>query len=324
MVVRRWLKRAGHAVTHNEPVVELETDKVLLEVVAPASGMLEIGLEEGVEIEPGQRLGRIVATAQTSLDSIKPDVQDLSLPRAMLIEHTTDVPRTKARIPHDPARLRLAEHLQQSLNSAPHVTATFDIDFAAVLAHHEKHRGIVAAQGIKLTLTAYLALAVVKAMEAVPQINGRWATGYFEIFEDVNLGIGVALDDGGLAVPVIHRAQQLSLAQMASRVCDLQQRARAGSLAPHELRGGTFTISNYGMFGTLLATPIVIHRSQVAILGVGALQKRVVAGNDGNSVQIRPRAYVSLTIDHRAIHGSQASAWLRRFAEVLEHWPIEE
>jgi 2-oxoglutarate dehydrogenase E2 component (dihydrolipoamide succinyltransferase) len=313
MIIRRWLKHAGHAVSCNEPVVELETDKVMLEVAAPAAGRLEIGLAEGAEIEPGQWLGRIVATS-TPVSSAA-SAGHFTPPA----EPAGDVPRTKARIPHDPARLRLAEHLHQSLNSAPHVTAIFDVDFGAVLAHRSSHSA-------HLRLTAYVAVAAAKAMQAVPQINGRWSTTDFEVFEDINIGFGVALDDGGLAVPVIHHAQQLPLPEMAARINELQQRARAGTLMPHDLRGGTFTISNYGMFGATLATPIVIHPSQVAILGVGALQKRVVAceSSGEDSVQIRPRAYVSLTIDHRAIHGSQASVWLARFSQVLEQWPAEE
>ena len=134
--------------------------------------------------------------------------------------------------------------------------------------------------------------------------------------------MGTALGDKGLIVPVIHNAQDLSLLEIAERMQDLTQRARTDRLSPADVRDGTFSISNHGVSGSLIAAPIVIVQPQSAILGVGKLEKRVVVRQvDGaDAIQVRPMAYVSLTIDHRVIDAHQTNAWLARFVEVLESW----
>jgi len=142
---------------------------------------------------------------------------------------------------------------------------------------------------------------------------------------DVNIGVGTALGEKGLIVPVVQRAQDLSLLGIASRLGDLIGRARADRLLAMDMRGGTFTISNHGVSGSLFASPIIICQPQSAILGIGKTEKRVVVREvDGvDSIQIRPMAYVSLTIDHRVVDGHQTNAWLSRFVGVLEGWPLE-
>ena len=159
-------------------------------------------------------------------------------------------------------------------------------------------------------------------MKAAPAANARWRDDGVEIFDDVNIGIAVSLGDKGLIVPVVHAAQTLSLEGMAARLQDLTERARAGKLLPADVRGGTFSISNHGVSGSLLASPIVINQPQSAILGVGKLEKRLVVRDVGgaDSIQVRPMAYVTLTIDHRVLDGHQANAWLTRFVEVIENW----
>jgi 2-oxoglutarate dehydrogenase E2 component (dihydrolipoamide succinyltransferase) len=124
-------------------------------------------------------------------------------------------------------------------------------------------------------------------------------------------------------VPVIHKAQHLSLSGIAAKLQDLTGRARAGRLNGSDVRGGTFTISNHGVSGSLLASPVIINQPQSAILGVGKLEKRVVVREveGADTIQIRPMAYVSLTIDHRAVDGHQTNAWLSRFVRTLEGWP---
>jgi 2-oxoglutarate dehydrogenase E2 component (dihydrolipoamide succinyltransferase) len=125
---------------------------------------------------------------------------------------------------------------------------------------------------------------------------------------------------------VIRGAQALSLRQTAARLNDLTERARAGGLAPADVQGGTFTISNHGVSGSLIAAPIIINQPQSAILGVGKLEKRVVVREiDGaDAIVVRPMAYVSLTIDHRVLDGHQTNAWLTRFVEAIESWPLED
>jgi 2-oxoglutarate dehydrogenase E2 component (dihydrolipoamide succinyltransferase) len=172
---------------------------------------------------------------------------------------------------------------------------------------------------VKLTLTAYFVRASVDALRSVPEVNSRWHDDALELFDDCNVGVATALERGGLIVPVIRRAQDLDLVATAERLQDLTARARAGSLTPGEVQGGTFTISNHGVSGSLVATPIVINQPQSAILGVGKLQQRPVVASDGRIVA-RPMVYVTLTIDHRVLDGFQANAFLTRWVDAVERW----
>lgn len=211
------------------------------------------------------------------------------------------------RIPHSPMRLAIANHMSQSLAAAPQVTAVFEADFTAIMRHRERYKDRMKAEGVNLSFTAYFVRACVAAMRVVPEVNSRWHDDSLEIFGDINIGIGTALGDQGLVVPVIRQAQHLSLRGVAARLQELTARARANALKADDLKGGTFTISNHGVSGSLLAAPIIINQPQSAILGVGKLEKRVVVREvDGvDTIQIRPMAYVSLTIDHRSLDGHQ-------------------
>lgn len=223
---------------------------------------------------------------------------------------------------HDSMRRSIAEHMVRSVATAPHVTALFEADLTRVLADRKQRRAEFQAQGADLTLTAYFIAASVAAMRAVPQVNSRFRDHGLEVFSDINIGIGTALEDKGLIVPVVHKAQELSLLGIAKRLEDIKQRARANGLKPADVQGGTFTISNHGTSGSLLAAPIIINQPQSAILGIGKLEKRVVVREiDGSDAMvIRPMAYVSLTIDHRVLDGFQTNAWLTAFVSVLENW----
>lgn len=226
------------------------------------------------------------------------------------------------KIPHSDMRTAIATHMLQSLTTAPHVTAVFEADFSAVMRHREQHKAKLATEGVDLSYTAYIVSACVTAMRAVPEVNSRWHDDALEVFDDVNIGIGTALGDKGLIVPVIHGAQHLSLAGIATKLQDLTARARANTLEPADVKGGTFTISNHGVSGSLLAAPIIINQPQSAILGVGKLEKRVVVREvDGaDTIQIRPMAYVSLTIDHRSLDAHQTNLWLTQFVRAIERW----
>jgi 2-oxoglutarate dehydrogenase E2 component (dihydrolipoamide succinyltransferase) len=370
-VVKNWLKQVGDPVRLNDPVVEIETDKVAVEIAAAVDGVLsEILLEPGAEVGPGTILGRIAdnggrverkpaspvsvgSTRQSA--SPKGQASDTLPPgiRRMLAEHRLEAGEVPVRgdkltredvqaevdrrargakpaavgaakhVPHDTMRKRIAEHMTQSVRNAPHVTAVFETDFGAIIAHREANRAAFEREGANLTLTAYFVAASVAAMKVAPAVNGRWFDDHIEIYDDINIGIGTALGEKGLIVPVIHRAQALSLPEIARRLTELTDKARGGKLAPADVQNGTFSISNHGVSGSLLAAPIIINQPQSAILGLGKLQKRAVvrerAGAD--AVEIRPMAYVTLTIDHRVIDAFQTNAWLTRFVEVLETWP---
>jgi 2-oxoglutarate dehydrogenase E2 component (dihydrolipoamide succinyltransferase) len=160
-------------------------------------------------------------------------------------------------------------------------------------------------------------------MAVAPAINGRWESDRIAIAPTIDIGVGTALGEKGLVVPVVKDAGALSLEQIGARLDDMTRRAREGQLTGADVSGGSFTISNHGVSGSLLAAPIIIHQGQAAILGVGKLEKRVVVREvDGDdAIVILPMAYVTLTIDHRVVDGHQTNAWLTRFVEVLESWP---
>ena len=383
-VVRAWLKKVGEPVAVNDPLVELETDKVTQEVPSPAAGVLtEILLDTDDEAEPGALLAKISTDATSVRPERRPEaevegrmaprseqrpstslraneVQELrlspSVKRACL-QHNIDPSRIQGTgrngritrddvdravasattvsvgkpataqprqfspqdIPHDRMRLKIAENMVRAVSEAPHVTALFEADFSAIAAH----KAALAAKGVKLSYTAYLIKAAADAMAVAPAINGRWEKDRIAVSPTINIGVGTALGDKGLVVPVVKDSGSLSLEDIGRKLDDLTGRARAGSLTAADVSGGSFTISNHGVSGSLLAAPIILHAGQAAILGVGKLEKRVVVRevNGQDAILIRPMAYVTLTIDHRVVDGHQTNAWLTRFVEVLESWP---
>ena len=213
-------------------------------------------------------------------------------------------------------RKSIAEHMLRSKHTSPHVTSVFEVDMTRVLAHREANQAQFARDGVNLTLTAYFAAATVAGLKAVPIVNSQWAEDKILLKREVNIGVAVALDEG-LIVPVIKNADEKSLLRLAREVNDLAQRARSKALKPDEVVGGTFTITNHGMGGSLFATPI-IHQPQTAILGVGALQKRVVVIHD--AIAIRPMLYLSVTFDHRVLDGAVGDRFLAKVKETLEQW----
>ena len=382
-VVRSWLKRVGDPIAKDDPVVELETDKVTQEVPSPASGVLsEIILDTDAEAVPGALLGRIAqpddvpaevtesvfperiegltrarpteaeifgngetetrlspsvrrALQQHGIDParirgtgrdgrITREDVDRCVAEAMVVsvgETATAQPRQFAPtdIPHDRMRLKIAENMVRAVSESPHVTAVFEADFSAVAAHKAGQ----AAKGVKLSYTAYIVKAAAEAMAAAPAINGRWEKDRIAISPTIDIGVGTALGEKGLVVPVVKDAGSLSLEEIGARLDDLTRRAREGQLTPKDVSGGSFTISNHGVSGSLLAAPIILHSGQAAILGVGKLEKRVVVRtiNSRDAMLLHPMAFVTLTIDHRVVDGHQTNAWLTRFVEVLENWP---
>jgi len=227
-------------------------------------------------------------------------------------------PFTGADIPHDRMRLTIAENMVRAMSEAPHVTAVFEADFTAVATH----KAAMAARGTKLSYTAYIVKAAAEAMAVAPAINGRWEEDRIAISPSIDVGVGTALGEKGLVVPVVKDAGSLSLEQIGARLDDLTRRARDGKLERADVSGGSFTISNHGVSGSLLAAPIILHQGQAAILGVGKLEERVVVRtvNGRDAMLIHPMAYVTLTIDHRVVDGHQTNAWLTRFVEILENW----
>jgi 2-oxoglutarate dehydrogenase E2 component (dihydrolipoamide succinyltransferase) len=330
-ILAQWLIPPGQTVEAHQPIAEIETDKVMVEVAAPATGTItEIRVQEGGAVNPGDVLCTFtstsgipvaddrVATAETPEVTETGDRMRLSpAVRHRLMEHDIDpaiitgtgrngritvqdveahvggiaVTGKKAaapassgtpsvetptrrvepvtepevlkagetrQVPHDSMRRRIAANMVTSLmHTAPHVTAVFEADLSAVMRHRAVHKAAFAERGTPLTLTAYFVAATVAAIEKVPQVNSQWHDDYLEIFADANIGIGTALGDKGLIVTVIQQANEKSLSRIAADLADLTGRAREGRLSPADVRGGTFTISNHGVSGSLIASPVV-------------------------------------------------------------------
>ncbi len=213
-------------------------------------------------------------------------------------------------------RKAIAEHMVRSKHTSPHVTTVFEVDFSAVSAHRTANKAGFAQDGAKLTFTAYIVSAIVQALRAHPIVNSSWTDRGILLHDAINVGIAAAVDDG-LIVPVLKRADGLSLLGLARAINDLAERARTRQLQPDEVQGGTFTLTNHGVSGSLFATPI-INQPQCAILGLGKIEKRVKVIDD--AIAIRPLAYASLTFDHRILDGATADHFMTRFKDTLENW----
>lgn len=359
----KWLKNVGDTVSLHEPIAEVSTDKVIIEISSPASGVItSVSVKENDEIQPGDVIGMIdpagspaatsvqVKAASATTSAKQPQnagdaATELSpAVRKLLKEHnvsasdvrgsgrggrvTTDdvlqhvssrtstAPGNSRTVPHSPMRKSISKHLAESLlTTAPHVTTVFECDFTEVLNHKASLEGTA-----RITLTSYIVKALAHAISVVPEVNSRWHDDALEIFSDINIGIGTATPDGGLVVPVLHKVQEMGLAEVAARLSDITARARDNSLTREDVSGGTITISNYGMSGGLFATPIIINQPQSAILGVGTLEKRpkVISDSSGDRLEIRPLCYATLTIDHRVLDGFQANACMSAFKGWIE------
>lgn len=221
-------------------------------------------------------------------------------------------------VPHTPMRKRIAEHMVRSkLHTAPHVTTVFEADMSAVVAHRAAHKAAFAARGVQLTFTAYFVAATAQALRRHPLVNSQWRDDGVLLMPEVNIGMAVALDDG-LIVPVLKRVDELALPGIARQVNDLANRARANKLTPDDVQGGTFTITNHGVAGSLFATP-VINQPQTGILGVGAIKKRVIVTPD-DAIAVRPMVYLSFAFDHRVLDGASADWFVAEIVSLLEGW----
>jgi 2-oxoglutarate dehydrogenase E2 component (dihydrolipoamide succinyltransferase) len=373
-VVSTWFKAVGDPVSENEPLLEISTDKVNMEVASPGSGRLvEILKSDGDQVEPGEVLGRIdveVAAAASAPADAPPaptsQADGTEKPaastaggsgelspavRKLLKEHNLDATQIKGsgkggritaddvmshvqaavsgqqdaikshRVKHSQMRKSIAQHMVQSVATAPHVTSVFDADLSNVVRHRDANKADFESRGAKLTFTAYFVKAAVDALRAVPEVNSRWHDDALELYDDINIGVATALGSGGLIVPVITKAQDLDLFGIAQRLQDLTDRARNEKLDPRDVQNGTFTISNHGVSGSLIASPIIINQPQSAILGVGRMERRVVPMSDASQeVVVKPMCYVTLTIDHRVLDGFQANKFLTSWVGALSEF----
>jgi pyruvate/2-oxoglutarate dehydrogenase complex dihydrolipoamide acyltransferase (E2) component len=225
-------------------------------------------------------------------------------------------------IPHTAIRRAIAKHMLESKQTSPHVLTVMEAELSRVIAHRAANKDAFARDGVNLTFTAYFMQAIVAGLKAYPVANSSWSQDGIVLHKAINLGMATSLGEDGLIVPVIKNADALSLLGMARAVNDLAGRARARKLQPDEVKGGTFTITNHGISGSLFAFP-VINQPQCGILGIGAMQKRVVVVTDDlgrDSVAIRPMVYLSFVFDHRILDGASADWFLAKVKETLENW----
>jgi 2-oxoglutarate dehydrogenase E2 component (dihydrolipoamide succinyltransferase) len=382
--VARWLKQPGDTVAMDDPLVELETDKVTLEVNAPAAGTLsEVLVAEGANVGVGAILGVIgegaakvaPAAAKPAAAAAKPasapapapakpaaapaangaaDILARSGPAARKAAAETGVDVTKiaptgkdgrvtktdiaaaasakpapapvAREPRDLGpreervrmtrlRKRIAERLKDAQNTAAMLTTFNEADMTEVMALRERYRESFEKQhGVRLGFMSIFAKACIQALKEIPAANAEIDGDDIIYKNHYDLGIAVGTEQG-LVVPVVRDADQLGFADIEKRVADLGRRARDGKLSLDELSGGTFTITNGGVYGSLLSTPI-LNPPQSAILGMHKIQKRPVV--IGDKIEVRPMMYLALSYDHRMIDGREAVTFLVRVKECIE------
>jgi 2-oxoglutarate dehydrogenase E2 component (dihydrolipoamide succinyltransferase) len=351
--VVEWHKRVGDWVERDEVIVEISTDKVETEVPSPESGRVsEILVEVGTTVDVGTLLARIDVAAKPG----QPHVEEqrahgpavTPVVRRIAAQHDIDLTKvtgsgrngrvTKKDVlafieqwgaekpepvlhsespyreeqeaapgaPLSPMRKSIADHMVRSLQTAAHCTTVVEADMKAV----EDARG-------RLSYLPFVARAAIAALREYPQLNSTFEGDRLVRHEAVHLGVAVALGDDGLIVPVVRNAHELSHEGLAARIADLAERARNKRLSPEETKGGTFTITNPGRYGALLATPI-INQPQVAILDLEAVVKRPVA--IGDAIAIRPMTYLCMSWDHRALDGVVAAQFLSSLRGHLESW----
>jgi 2-oxoglutarate dehydrogenase E2 component (dihydrolipoamide succinyltransferase) len=349
-----WLVSEGQSVAKEDAIVVIETDKVTVELPAPASGTVSRVLKQkGEKARVGEVIGylengqapakekdkksapakkaeapiapRVMPSARRALHEagltpaeVKPSGPGGRILKEDVVRAPASAPagaREEEVVPMTPLRKRIAERLVQAKSAAALLTTFNEIDMSAVSALRKEHQEAFQQRyGIKLGFMSFFVKATIDALKLVPQVNAE-VRGENIVYKNY-FDIGVAVGGGkGLVVPILRNAERLSFAEVEVAIADLAKRAQENKLAIEELAGGTFTISNGGVYGSLLSTPIV-NPPQSGILGLHAIQDRPVA-RDGQVV-IRPMMYVAVTYDHRIVDGREAVAFLKRIKECIE------
>src|SRR5438093_1579260 len=321
----KWLKKLGDEVKRDEPLFEISTDKVDAEIPAPSAGVLaEIKVQEGQTV-PVQTLVAVIETDKGAA-APAPTAPGSRLPAPGVsgpVQHPTVEPWPGDRVePFSKIRKITADHMIMSRRTSAHVTSFFEIDYSRVAELRRKHKSAYAERGVNLTYLAFIAKTCAENLRTHPVVNAAVSGDNIIYRRDVNIGIAVALE-WGLIVPVVKRADELSLSGLARTINDLGERARTKKLLPDEIQRGTFTITNPGVFGSYAGAPI-INQPQVAILGVGTIEKRpkVVTLPDGtDTIAIRTLGMVSMSYDHRVVDGADADRFLADVKRALEDFP---
>jgi 2-oxoglutarate dehydrogenase E2 component (dihydrolipoamide succinyltransferase) len=380
--IGRWFKKVGEAVAADEPVVELETDKVTIEVPAPSAGVLEaVAAKDGDTVGVGALLGTIAAGAGAAAAPAKAEAPKAAAPAPapaaaapaksaaadangpavakLAAESGVDVSgvagsgkdgrvtkgdllgaiaggatapapaapvQVRAPVSADDAsreervrmtklRQTIARRLKDAQNTAAMLTTFNEVDMGAVMALRSQYKDLFEKKhGVKLGFMSFFTKAVIQALKEIPAVNAE-IDGTDLIYKNYyNIGIAVGTDKG-LVVPVLRDADQLSLAGIEKTIAGLGKRARDGQLKIDEMQGGTFTITNGGIYGSLMSTPI-LNAPQSGILGMHKIQERPMVV--GGKIEIRPMMYLALSYDHRIVDGKEAVTFLVRVKECLE------
>jgi len=303
--ITEWLKKEGEKVKQGEPLATVETEKVNVEITSPASGILrKITVPEGKVARVGQTIA-IIAREDEDIEQL---LKESSLEE--LEEKKTEevVPEKKEEIvPLTGRRKRIAENMLQSKRTSAHAT-TFNE------ANVEKVLDFLKQKDKKVSFTSFLVKAVASTLKQFPSVNCSLKEDKIIIKRYYHIGVAVDTEEG-LIVPVVKDADKKNLSQISQDIARLVSRAKEGTLSPDDVRGGTFTISNAGMYGSLFFTPI-INQPQAAILGVGRIARRAVVVRE--KVEVKPMVYLCLSYDHRIIDGALAQQFLDKVRENIE------
>jgi len=339
-----WVGKAGESLETSQPEDKKDLSKAatipapdvleLTKVVEKPSGLISPAVKKLAE-ENQVDLNLVKGTGQEGrvtredilafLEAKKTkQPQTISQPEE-IVEKAEPIPQGSVSgtlLPITSIRKQIAERMVASQHTSPHVLSVMEADLSNVLRHRTANKDAFAAQGVNLTLTAYFCSAIVAALKTYPDVNSSWTEEGILRHTAINLGMATALGEGGLIVPVIKDAGSLSLQGLAQKINDLSVRARSKKLLPDDVKGGTFTLTNHGLAGSLFAMPI-IFQPQAAILGTGLMQKRAIVVTDefGNdAIAIRPMIYLSLVFDHRILDGESGDRFLKKVKEGLESW----
>jgi 2-oxoisovalerate dehydrogenase E2 component (dihydrolipoyl transacylase) len=314
-------KSATRKVDEPQPVTQYAVRNTDLGFISPV--VAKIAAEKGID------LSKVTGTGLNSRIT-KNDVLNFIVSREQRVESSQPAPRSTqyatpiitsapgdSLIKHSTIRKQIADHMVMSQAVSPHVLTVMEADMSRVAKHRAANKAAFERDGVNLTFTVYFMMAIVAGLKAYPNVNSSWTDEGLLIHKAVNLGMATSLGEEGLIVPVIKGADNLSLLAMARTVNDLARRARSKKLQPEDVKGGTFTLTNHGISGSLFAFPI-INQPQCGILGVGAMQKRAVVIDD--AIAIRPMVYLSFAFDHRILDGASADWFLAKVKETLENW----
>lgn len=358
-ILSSWLKAEGDQVEEGSDLFELETDKATVTVPAPATGSLSISVQAGTEVTIGQVVGAVEEGAATAAGKAPKAAQPSPPSRTQPAAPASAAPAAPAavrapepapaapapaaarpaaprpapkpaappvtlasggrRVPMTTLRKRIAARLVEAQHATASLTTFNEVNMQKITDLRARYKDeFERAHGVKLGFMSFFVKACCMALAEMPMVNARIEGDEIVYNDTFDLGVAVSTDRG-LLVPVIRNADSLGLAGLESAIARLAARARDKKILPDELAGGTFSITNGGVFGSLLSTPL-LNYPQSAILGMHTIQRRPVAEQapDGEKVVIRPMMYVALTYDHRLIDGKEAVTFLRRVKELVE------